>query len=27
VVTLLVYLVVFTAASLLIWQRRDVGGS
>jgi ABC-2 type transport system permease protein len=27
VVTLLVYLVVFTAVSLLIWQRRDVGGS
>jgi ABC-2 type transport system permease protein len=27
VVTLLVYLVVFTALSLLIWQRRDVGGS
>ena len=27
VVTLLVYLVVFTAFSLLIWQRRDVGGS
>jgi ABC-type transport system involved in multi-copper enzyme maturation permease subunit len=27
VVTLLVYLVVFTVFSLLIWQRRDVGGS
>ena len=27
VITLLVYLVVFTAVSLLIWQRRDVGGS
>lgn len=27
VVTLVVYLVVFTALSLLIWQRRDVGGS
>ena len=27
VVTLLVYLVVFSALSLLIWQRRDVGGS
>ena len=27
VITLLVYLVVFTALSLLIWQRRDVGGS
>jgi ABC-type transport system involved in multi-copper enzyme maturation permease subunit len=27
VVTLLVYLVVFAALSLLIWQRRDVGGS
>jgi ABC-type transport system involved in multi-copper enzyme maturation permease subunit len=27
VVTLLVYLVVFTALSLLIFQRRDVGGS
>lgn len=27
VVTLLVYLVVFTALSLLIWRRRDVGGS
>jgi ABC-2 type transport system permease protein len=27
VVTLMVYLVVFTALSLLIWQRRDVGGS
>jgi ABC-type transport system involved in multi-copper enzyme maturation permease subunit len=27
VITLVVYLVVFTALSLLIWQRRDVGGS
>jgi ABC-type transport system involved in multi-copper enzyme maturation permease subunit len=27
VITLLVYLVLFTALSLLIWQRRDVGGS
>ena len=27
VITLLVYLVVFTSLSLLIWQRRDVGGS
>jgi ABC-type transport system involved in multi-copper enzyme maturation permease subunit len=27
VITLLVYLVVFTALSILIWQRRDVGGS
>jgi ABC-type transport system involved in multi-copper enzyme maturation permease subunit len=27
VVTLLIYLVVFTAVSLLIWRRRDVGGS
>jgi ABC-type transport system involved in multi-copper enzyme maturation permease subunit len=27
IATLLVYLVVFTAFSLLIWQRRDVGGS
>jgi ABC-type transport system involved in multi-copper enzyme maturation permease subunit len=27
VLTLLIYLVAFTALSLLIWQRRDVGGS
>ncbi len=27
VITLLVYLVVFTTLSLLIFQRRDVGGS
>jgi ABC-type transport system involved in multi-copper enzyme maturation permease subunit len=27
VITLLVYLVAFTALSLLIFQRRDVGGS
>jgi hypothetical protein len=27
VITLLIYLVVFTTLSLLIFQRRDVGGS